>query len=292
MAEKQLVRPVMLVMLDGWGWREDAADNAVRQASTPEFRPALGRRPARLPAHLGPRCRAAAGADGQFRGRPPQYRRRPGGDAGPAAHRPRRSRTARIGRAPALTGLIETLKPRAAPATCWAWSRPAACIPTRTTRWRWPRLVADAGVPVDPRLHRRPRHPAAIRPARISAACDAALPEAVRIATVSGRYYAMDRDKRWDRVGKAYHAMAEAKGAALRRRRRRRSTPPMRRDVTDEFVVPAVIGGYRGMRDGDGLLCFNFRADRVREILAALLDPDFDGFAAPARHPLRRRRRA
>ena len=49
--------------------------------------------------------------------------------------------------------------------------------------------------------------------------------------------------------------------------------------VTDEFVVPAAVDGYRGMKDGDGLLCFNFRADRVREILSALVDPQFDGFS-------------
>ena len=48
--------------------------------------------------------------------------------------------------------------------------------------------------------------------------------------------------------------------------------------MTDEFVVPAVIGDYEGMKDGDGILCFNFRADRVREMLAALLEPKFDGF--------------
>ncbi len=48
--------------------------------------------------------------------------------------------------------------------------------------------------------------------------------------------------------------------------------------MIDEFVVPACIGDYQGMQDGDGILCFNFRADRVREILAALLEPDFDGF--------------
>ena len=49
----------------------------------------------------------------------------------------------------------------------------------------------------------------------------------------------------------------------------------------DEFVPPTVIGDYRGMKDGDAILCFNFRADRVREILAALLDPGFDGFPRP-----------
>ena len=48
--------------------------------------------------------------------------------------------------------------------------------------------------------------------------------------------------------------------------------------MTDEFVAPAIIGEYKGMQDGDGVLCFNFRADRVREILGALLEPEFDGF--------------
>jgi 2,3-bisphosphoglycerate-independent phosphoglycerate mutase len=52
-------------------------------------------------------------------------------------------------------------------------------------------------------------------------------------------------------------------------------------DLSDEFVLPAAVGDYRGMKDGDGVLCFNFRADRVREILAALLDPAFAGFPRP-----------
>jgi 2,3-bisphosphoglycerate-independent phosphoglycerate mutase len=103
------------------------------------------------------------------------------------------------------------------------------------------------------------------------------LPEAARVFTVSGRYYAMDRDKRWDRVAKAYNAIVEAQGphyadaASV-------VDDAYSNGVTDEFVVPSGINGYRGMQDGDGLLCFNFRADRVREILAALLDPEFDGF--------------
>ena len=80
---------------------------------------------------------------------------------------------------------------------------------------------------------------------------------------------------------KAYAAIAEAEGprfdtaqAAI--------AESYARNVSDEFVVPSIIGGYRGMTDGDGVLCFNFRADRVREILPALLDPDFSAF------PLRR----
>jgi len=98
------------------------------------------------------------------------------------------------------------------------------------------------------------------------------------VATVSGRYYAMDRDKNWDRVEKAYRAVADGTGetaedaiAAI--------TNSYAKDVTDEFVLPTVIGDYAGMSDGDGLLMFNFRADRAREILTTLVDPAFDGFA-------------
>jgi len=100
----------------------------------------------------------------------------------------------------------------------------------------------------------------------------------VKIATVSGRYFAMDRDKRWDRVSKAYQALVAAdaprfpNAAAV-------IAHSYAHDKNDEFVVPAAVGDYQGMRDGDGVLCFNFRADRVREILLALLDPKFSGFA-------------
>ena len=63
--------------------------------------------------------------------------------------------------------------------------------------------------------------------------------------------------------------------------RRPRSRMPTRKQQFDEFILPSVIGDYRGMRDGDGVLCFNFRADRAREILGAMLDPDFTGFPRP-----------
>jgi 2,3-bisphosphoglycerate-independent phosphoglycerate mutase len=87
----------------------------------------------------------------------------------------------------------------------------------------------------------------------------------------------MDRDKRWDRVAQAYNAMAEAVGPRF---------PTAEASIEaaysagkfDEFVPASVISDYAGMQDGDAILCFNFRADRVREILAALLDPAFDGF--------------
>ncbi|WP_128254973.1 2,3-bisphosphoglycerate-independent phosphoglycerate mutase [Falsirhodobacter deserti] len=106
------------------------------------------------------------------------------------------------------------------------------------------------------------------------------LPQDVRVGTVSGRYYAMDRDNRWERVMRAWSAIVEAQG----------ETAPgaaeavdlaYARGETDEFIAPTAIGGYAGVKDGDGFFCLNFRADRAREILSALADPAFD--AAPRR---------
>ncbi|WP_420548546.1 2,3-bisphosphoglycerate-independent phosphoglycerate mutase [Curvivirga sp.] len=97
------------------------------------------------------------------------------------------------------------------------------------------------------------------------------------VATISGRFYAMDRDNNWDRVSLAVDAMSAAKGEKAE-------------DVLsaidasyavekyDEFILPTVIGDYAGMQDGDGLFMANFRADRAREILSVFLDPNFDGY--------------
>lgn len=104
-----------------------------------------------------------------------------------------------------------------------------------------------------------------------------ALPESASIATLCGRYYAMDRDNRWDRVAQAARAILHGDGL-------RAATASDAIDLaycddkTDEFIRPTIIGDYAGPRDGDGLFCLNFRADRAREIMAALGDPDFDNF--------------
>jgi len=100
----------------------------------------------------------------------------------------------------------------------------------------------------------------------------------ITIATVSGRYYAMDRDNRWDRVSKAYNVIVSAEGhhAASAEEAVKQSYA---NKLTDEFVLPAAIGNYKGMQDGDGIVMANFRSDRAREILTALVDPAFNGFA-------------
>ena len=98
-----------------------------------------------------------------------------------------------------------------------------------------------------------------------------------RIATVMGRYYAMDRDNRWERVEKAYAAMVYGEGekAACALCAMQNSYDA---DVTDEFVVPTVIDGAQPIKANDSVIFFNFRPDRAREITRTLVDPDFTGF--------------
>ncbi|MBZ0128608.1 MAG: 2,3-bisphosphoglycerate-independent phosphoglycerate mutase [Rhodobacteraceae bacterium] len=113
----------------------------------------------------------------------------------------------------------------------------------------------------------------------------AALPGNARIATVIGRFHAMDRDNRWQRVESAWRAMvlgqglqaASATGAV---------TMAANRGESDEFIAATVLDGHAGMQDGDGVLCLNFRADRAREIMAAIGDPGFSAFDIAGRPQL------
>ena len=109
------------------------------------------------------------------------------------------------------------------------------------------------------------------------------------VASLGGRYYGMDRDKRWDRTDKWYRVAVEGVGPT--------GTDPLEvirasyeRDVTDEFVLPTVIvkdgKPVAPMRDGDVVICFNYRADRMRQIVRALTDPNFDGFDVAKRPKL------
>ena len=98
-----------------------------------------------------------------------------------------------------------------------------------------------------------------------------------KIATVMGRYYAMDRDNRWERVEKAYAAMVYGEGLE--------ADCPLcamqnsyDKEVTDEFVVPTVVKGAEPIEAGDSVIFYNFRPDRAREITRTLVDPDFTGF--------------
>jgi 2,3-bisphosphoglycerate-independent phosphoglycerate mutase len=97
----------------------------------------------------------------------------------------------------------------------------------------------------------------------------------VRIASVVGRYFAMDRDKRWDRTQKAYDLLVHSRGEYRADSATAAVSAAYARGETDEFIAPTVIGEGIPIAAGDRVFCFNFRPDRMREIVQALADPDF-----------------
>ncbi|MCB1363306.1 MAG: 2,3-bisphosphoglycerate-independent phosphoglycerate mutase [Rhodobacteraceae bacterium] len=144
------------------------------------------------------------------------------------------------------------------------------------------REISGQGVPVVVHAITDGRDVGPISARDYLAGLEAQLPADARIATVIGRYFAMDRDNRWNRVEKAYDAIV--RGAGLHADSAAQAVADAYgRGETDEFIAATAIGSYRGMAAGDGLFCLNFRADRVREILAAIGDPQFDGFDTGAR---------
>ena len=269
-------RPVMLVVLDGWGWREDSADNAVRQANTPTF----DRLWASCPhAFLHTSGKDVGLPDGQM-GNSEVGHLNIGAGRVVMQDLPRIGAaiaSGEIAKKPALTELIAKLKKSGGTCHLIGLVSPGGVHSHQDHAVALAKILTDAGVPTV--LH-------AITDGRDTppqAAADylkqvaAALPKSVPVVTVIGRYYAMDRDKRWDREAKAYDAMVAADGAHFADAQAA-ITDAYANKVYDEFILPAVIGNYGGMKDGDGVLCFNFRADRVREILGAMLDPSFSGF--------------
>ncbi|WP_108484555.1 2,3-bisphosphoglycerate-independent phosphoglycerate mutase [Oceaniglobus ichthyenteri] len=148
------------------------------------------------------------------------------------------------------------------------------------------RIVTQAGVPVALHLMTDGRDVAPQSAQGFLNTLMAELPDTARIATVTGRYFAMDRDNRWDRVSQAYGAMVNGIGQARADNAQAAITAAYDAGKTDEFIPATVIGDYAGMKDGDGMFCLNFRADRAREILAAIGFDEFDGFERGARPKL------
>jgi len=281
MPDKQAIRPVMLVVLDGWGWRENPADNAVRQARTPTFDQLWATGPHAF-------LHTSGGDVGLPEG---QMGNSEVGHLNIGAGRIVQQELPRITRAiadgslaasPVLADFVARMKTSGGTAHLLGLVSPGGVHSHQDHAAALARLLANAGVPcvLHAFLDGRDTPPRSAH--GYIAALQKALPEGVRIASVCGRYYAMDRDKRWERVSRAYALLVDGAGGHF---------PDIasaidqayQNDVTDEFVHPAAIGAYRGMQDGDGLLCFNFRADRVRELLDALLAPGFDGFPRPRR---------
>jgi len=98
-----------------------------------------------------------------------------------------------------------------------------------------------------------------------------------KIATIIGRYYAMDRDKRWQRIKRAYRALSEGKGRRVGDALSGLKTA-YKDGESDEFIKPIIVDGFSGIKDGDSVIFFNYRADRARQLTKALVEPGFDHF--------------
>jgi 2,3-bisphosphoglycerate-independent phosphoglycerate mutase len=271
-------RPAVLCILDGWGCRPEAEDNAIVRAHPENFRRMLAECPHATLATSG---RAVGLPTGQMGNSEVGHMNIGAGrivvqdlpriDDAIADH----SFAAR----PVLRELIARAQKANGAVHVLGLVSPGGVHSHQDHIVALIRVIAEAGLPV--RIHAfldgRDTPPRSAEgflhqfERAIAGIADA------RIATVSGRYFAMDRDKRWDRVSKAYAAIVCAEGprnatadAAI--------AESYQNDVGDEFVIPTAIGDYHGMKDGDAFVFANFRADRAREISTALVDPAFNGF--------------
>lgn len=269
-------KPVVLCILDGWGINADTSANAPALANTPNFDRIMLQGPsAQLITH-GPDAGLPSGQMGNSEV----------GHTNIGAGRVVAMDLGQIDlaiedgsyfKAEALVAFIDTLKANGGTAHVMGLLSDGGVHGSLEHLIASVDLIANAGVPVALHLITDGRDVAPSSALGYLETLVTALPEGVKMATVCGRYYALDRDNRWERVSTAFEAMANAIG----------DTQPDAKttidaayahDVTDEFIKATVLDGYSGAKDGDGLFCLNFRADRAREILAALADPAFSDF--------------
>jgi 2,3-bisphosphoglycerate-independent phosphoglycerate mutase len=271
-------RPVVLCILDGWGERENGADNAIHAADTPN----LDRMRRIYP-------RAQLQASELHVGLPQgQFGNSEVGHMNIGAGRIVMQELPRIDEAladgslaklPPLTAMTDKLKRTGRVCHLMGLVSPGGVHAMQNHMVALVKILDAAGVTT--RLHAfldgRDTPPSSALGYVSDVLEQLNGCSRFTVATVSGRYYAMDRDKNWQRTELAYRAIVEAKGE--------RADDPVSAikasyaaGKTDEFMQPCVIGNYGGMVDGDAFLCFNFRADRARQILTALVDPAFAQF--------------
>ena len=272
-------RPVVLCILDGWGHRDQREDNAIAQADTPTWDRLLARNPHALLATSG---LAVGLPDGQM-GNSEVGHMNLGAGRVVMQDLPRIDAAVADGSLaanPTLGQAIAAVRATGGVFHLLGLLSPGGVHSHQDHLAALARTIAAGGVPV--RVHAfldgRDTPPASARDYVARFLADVAGHD-VAIATLCGRYYAMDRDKRWERVGLAFDAIMLGRPASAAADALAAIDASYQAGKTDEFLLPVALGGYGGMADGDGLLMGNFRADRAREILHALVDPGFDGFA-------------
>ena len=275
-------KPVVLCILDGWGQREDTSANAVALADTPIFDHILATCPHNLLITHGPDVGLPTGQMGNSEV----------GHTNIGAGRVVAMDLGQIDLAvedgsfaqnPALLNFIEKLKTSGGTAHLMGMASDGGVHGHIVHLQAAAAAITALGVPVVIHAITDGRDVPPSSGAGFIARLAEALPAGARIGTVIGRYWAMDRDNRWDRVARAYQAMVHGVGQVAADAQAAVALAYFRGE-TDEFIPPTVIGSYAGAKDGDGLFCLNFRADRARQILSAIADPAFAGFD-PAPRP-------
>lgn len=279
MSDQTPPAPVVLCILDGWGDRAETDNNAIALAETPNWDRLTKACPR---SHL----TASEGDVGLPAG---QMGNSEVGHMNIGAGRVVMQDLPRIDAAfaddtvaalPAMASFVETMKRTGGTCHLLGLLSPGGVHAHQNHMVELARLLSKAGVPVAVHafLDGRDMPPSSAGDCLSAFERDIADIDGAAVATVIGRFFAMDRDNRWDRVSKAYDLIINGTGAAFESAADAIQVA-YDNDTTDEFVEPSVINGFAGAKDGDGLLMANFRADRAREILAALADPAFDGFA-------------
>ncbi|WP_323034668.1 2,3-bisphosphoglycerate-independent phosphoglycerate mutase [Pararhodobacter sp.] len=273
---KRQVKPVVLCILDGWGINPNTEGNAVALANTPNFDRVMATCPHATLTTFGPDVGLPTGQMGNSEV----------GHTNIGAGRVVAMDLGQIDLAvedgsfaknPALQEFITTLQGSGGTAHLMGVVSDGGVHGHINHLKAAVRAITEAGVPVVIHAITDGRDVAPKSAAGYMQDLLADLPEGARVGTVVGRYWAMDRDSRWERVQRAYKAIVRGEGQLA-------ADPLTAIDQaydageTDEFIPPTVIDGFAGARGGDGFFCLNFRADRAREILAAVGAPSFNGF--------------
>ncbi len=288
MEKRSVVRPVVLCVLDGWGQRTERADNAIAEARTPVWDALIEKYPHGL-----------LNTSGLDVGLPPgQMGNSEVGHMNLGAGRavlqdlPRIDAAVADGslaRSPQLADLIGKLQHSGGRCHLMGLLSPGGVHSHQDHIAALINILSAAGVAVA--LHAfldgRDTPPSSAAGYLQKLEADVAGAGNFSIGSVCGRYWAMDRDQRWERLERAYLAISEATveiGGQAATSAAAAIEAAYAAGESDEFIAPAVLSGYTGMADGDAILMANFRADRVRQLLGAFLDPAFEGFARPRRH--------
>jgi 2,3-bisphosphoglycerate-independent phosphoglycerate mutase len=284
-------KPVALCILDGWGVRNDPEGNAPLQANTPTFDRIMATCPnATLITH-GPDVGLPTGQMGNS-------------EVGHTNIGAGRIVAMDLGQidlaiedgsffeAKAIIEFADKLKASGGTAHLMGLASPGGVHSHQNHIVAAARILSDARVSVVVHAITDGRDVAPRSARQQIADLEAALPDGVQIRTIVGRYYAMDRDNRWERVEAAYRALTAYHGVDCHDYVTGGSQPNAdeairtsyeARDESDEFIRPTIVDGYLGMADGDGIFFANFRADRTRELMRALGEPGFAEFDVSGR---------